>query len=195
MTSIFPTPPSGCQTVGFNNLANGSQLVPEISIEGNGNVTAATLPVGLQAAGGPGTRFYVVGCSASCGAPGSTFQLAAVPGGSPLTGACTGTCFLANIAFSMPLQTTAGSSTITSPEAFVNWVVGTPIAFSGCGYLSCPIYANAENFAMPGGLVMNTVFYVASIAGRNFTVSVALGGPAVVLTTVGVGPLVAVTLT
>lgn len=196
-SDIFTLPASGgCGDVGIANLANGVQVEIEIAIQGNLNTTSSTLPSGLQSLGGPGTKFYVSACSSSpaCGMPGSSFKVAATPGGTAITGStCTGTCIPSTFQIVIPLQVTAGSSTITVLDsALSTWIVGTPLYFAACGFMSCTTSANPENLALPSPLAADTHYYIKTITGGNqITVAATLGGTAITLTDVGAGPLYA----
>lgn len=169
----------GCNGAGLPVLANGMQVEFEVISEGN---PLATAPTGFSLL----TKYYVVNCSSSptCGTNGSTFQIATTSGGSAISGlGCSGTCTIAAVVFTAPLQVTAGSANIVMGDSPVAWAVNTPIAFTAAGF---------QDFGtLPAPLALNTPYYITSVSTKTIQVSTTLGGSAVTITAVGTGPLYA----
>jgi hypothetical protein len=165
---------------GMPNLANGQQVSWEIN--NSANLSAATLPSPFVIF----THYYVKNCSAGCGTAGSTLELAATSGGASITpGSCTGTCILGALQLGVSIQVTAGSATMTSPDAFIGVANGTPVALSEAGLQAFG--------TLPAEFARNTLYYVVNLAGRNFGLAATPGGTAIVPSDAGSGPLIMAT--
>jgi hypothetical protein len=172
---------------GLPNLANGSQVEFEINSENASLGTALAIPVNLTIL----QHYYVVNCSSACGTTGSTFQVAATSGGTAIApGTCNAAC-IATTMITQPLQVNTTTSTITSPDAFTAITRGTPIFFGAVGFQLNTQTSPAT--ALPAPLQPDTVYYPVNVVGSSFQVSATSGGPAITLTTAGIGPSVMAT--
>ncbi len=159
-------------------IAIGSPVEFEIST--NYPFPSVTLPAPLVF----GQHYYVASANFSCimvygCGPGSTFSVAATPGGTPIQiTACDSNCS-ANTIAAAPVGVNTSTSVLTSPDAFVNITNGTPVAFAAAGQQS---YGT-----LPAPLQLNQTYYVVNLSGLNFQVAATLGGSFITLTTVGTG--------
>jgi hypothetical protein len=162
-------------------VANGTQIEFELDAE----LSTPIMPTGT-AVPSPlvqGQHYYVVNCSVSpaCGQSGSTLQVSATSGGSPITiTACDANCTTYTV-IGLPLQADATADTITSPDALgAVYANGTPITFGSGGMLL------ANN--LPAPLAQDTIYYVCNLSGRSFKVgTVSNCSTTVNLTDVGTG--------
>jgi hypothetical protein len=164
------------------NLANRSQVefqIDTVNGSGCGSICDSSQPpVGITVL----QHYYVRSCSAGCGTGGSTLQLEDVAGNPITIGACSlPSCYLPALAISEPLQFTAGSPTITSPDTFT-FTNGTPVALSSVGM---QLFGS-----LPIGFLPDTPYYIKIIAGRNFQLSTDPAGLNIVTpSSVGFGPI------
>jgi len=166
-------------------VANGTQIEPELYIvfaytAGTTMPPTTAVPTPLVAL----THYYIVNCAPSgpaCGRNGSTFQLAATPGGSPIDiTACDSDCAL-NTTFGLPVQADPSADTITSTQGLSGtYVNGLAITFSS-GSLRLP-----SN--LPAPLAQDTLYYVCNLSGRTFKLGTTSGcGTTINITDVGTG--------
>lgn len=203
-STISPTNGSGPSTFtvascygGLENLANGTQIEMELNGYIYSSVTSMPAPLKQYQV------YYVVNCSTTpaCNAgAGSYFQLAATPGGAPIsvTACAAPGCNPASILFTQPLQVKLSTSTFTIPDSFIPcgasgaglnicFQNGTPVTFNSVGLLSfAPV--------LPVPLATNTPYYVVNLSGSSFQVAASPGGPPITLTSMGTGPLTVATM-
>jgi len=181
----------GCDNGNSMNLSNGAQIEFEINNSGTAaqtNIFDGVLKV-LR-------KYYVVNCFSCNNSSTGKFQVSAAPTGPAITGlTCTAPLCQLNSGngqtyVSMPLQVTAGSSTITSPDAPGSglgfdtiWQNGTPITFTVAGY---QVFGT-----IPAPLEIGVVYYVVGLSGRTFGVAATPGGTPIIITNIGAGPLYA----
>jgi len=153
----------------FNgNLANGTV----ISFVGGDTSPFTAGDVTYEGRSGATVLYYVINST------GTTFQLAATPGGTALTPNRTGYAGTgSNYQQVTALAVDATANTLTLPS-----VSGT-VANGNIIYLN----SASSNGAIPTGLASNVAYYVvnASNGGSTFQVSSTLGGPAIDITTTG----------
>ena len=178
--STFTITGPGWVENGFS-VANGTQIEPELYNEfGNPFMPGtAAVPTPLSQL----THYYIVNCAPSgpaCGRNGSTFQLAATSGGSPITiTACDSDC-ATYTTFGLPIQADATADTITSTDPLgAVYVNGTPITFGSGGIR----FASS----LPAPLQQDIVYFVKNISGNSFQVSATNGGAAIDITSAGTG--------
>jgi hypothetical protein len=160
---------------GLPNLVNGSQIEFELNMQGSFTANAIPAPLTIL------QHYYVVNCTGMCGTATSTLQVSATSGGTPITiTACDSTC-IAQTIISEPLQFTAGSSTITSPDTLTSYTNGTPVALAAVGF---------QRFGtLPTPFALDTVYYIVNVSGQTFGLAATSGGAAITATSVGLGPL------
>lgn len=159
---------------GLQNLAIGSQIIFDTNYASPlASPILAPAPLAYQ------THYYIVNCSASCGANNSTFQVSATSGGSviPIT-TCDSNCSTYG-EVGEPMQVNVSANKMTSPDALILIGTNTPVAFSAVG----PVLVGT----LPAPLVMDQIYYPINIAGRTFQISASSAGPPIVLTSVGTG--------
>lgn len=169
-TTSIPTTASAAADTLAGNLPNGTVVtLPPFK--------GSTLPGGLVA----GQRYYVVGSN------GSSFQLAATPGGAAIDLTSDGV----NVSYVPNIQGIASTTVInTSVDRFTgNLPNGTPISFGTRAVYDPTGAANLLTPGLPtavgGNIVANATYYVINSTGTDFQIARTPGGAAINLTSLG----------
>ena len=162
-----------------SEMTVGSQIEFETNNQGTPNLSA-TLPVPLNQL----QIYYVVTCQ-SCGTAGGTLQVAATPGGPPISVTCNGSCVLGAANMYLTLQVSTSANTITILDNFSQISNGTPIIFNSVG-IQIDTLTNPAS-TLPAPLQINTIYYPVNISGRAMQVAATPGGAPIALTSLGTG--------
>lgn len=199
-SSISPIDGSGPSTFtvtgyygGTNQIiANGSEIVMEVNAYTY--VSQYVMPSPLVAL----QPYYVTNCQGPCGTLPFTFQVSSTVGGSPIaiTSCPSPQCATDSVAWTQPLQVSVAYSSFTIPDNFsafgtveknVGFTNGVPVTLNNIG-----LFSSATT--MPAPLQRDTQYFITNLSGRQFQIAASSGGPPIVITSTGTGPLSVATM-